>query len=151
VTSDYDLFSIFAHGESLKQLKIHVNSSNCIENLAFCFPQLEELDLAWYFITMIGLNEFSNFRNLKKLNLSNCSIRNIDPEAFSHLILDELDLCSNKELTTLQIKGPAVPKVLKADNCEKLEIVKLLDYSVSPMLTGIHELFLPSIAAASAS
>jgi Leucine-rich repeat (LRR) protein len=148
-TSQYDLLSIFAHGESLKRLQIRVNSTDCIEKLARCFPQLAELDLSYSRnMHTIGPNEFSNFPFLKKLNLSNCSIKNIDPGAFNHILLDELDLSENRELKTLQFKGPALPRVFKAMYCDKLRIVKLLDFD-SPTLPVIHELSMQTIATAS--
>jgi hypothetical protein len=148
-TSQYDLLSIFANGESLKRLKIRVNTVECIEKLGRCFPQLEELDLSSFSnLHTIGQNAFSNFRNLKKLNLSSCSIRNIDPGAFSHILLDELDLSDNRELTTMLFKGPALPRVFKAIYCDKLRIFKLLDSDL-PTLPVIHELSMQTIATAS--
>jgi Leucine-rich repeat (LRR) protein len=146
-TSQYDLLSIFAHGESLKRLKINVNTVDYIEELARCFPQLEELDLASSSnLHTIGPNAFSNFPHLKKLNLRNCSIINIDPGAFTHLLLDELDLNCNKELTTLQMNGLAVPRILKANYCDKLGILILLDADSSTLLE-IEELIMHSPAA----
>jgi Leucine-rich repeat (LRR) protein len=140
--SQYDLLSCFAHGESLKRLAIRANTVGCIEKLAHCFPQLEELDLSGSSnLHTIGPNAFLNFPHLKKLNLSNCSIRNVDRGAFSHLLnLDELDLSFNTDLTTLQMNGPVVPSVLKAICCLKLAKVKLLN---SPSSSVIDKLLFP--------
>jgi Leucine-rich repeat (LRR) protein len=90
----YDLLVIFENGENLKTLNMKVNAIDCIQTLARCFPRLEELDLTGSRnMNYIGRNVFSNFPDLKKLSLSNCSIRKIDPDAFEHLLkLNELDI-----------------------------------------------------------
>jgi hypothetical protein len=124
-------------------LKIKVSSIKCIQKLARCFPRLEELDLYGSFIPgNISPKTFSNFPDLKKLNLRYCSVHEIHPQAFNHLLnLTELDLSDNDSLTTFQMEGRVVPRVLKAIDCRYLETVKLLDYD-SPSSFIIDELLL---------
>jgi Leucine-rich repeat (LRR) protein len=140
----YDMLTGLEYCESLKSLKIQLNSIDCFQTLARCFPQLEELDLyGSRCIGIIGPNTFVNFPNLKKLSLKDCSIRSIDPGAFNHLLnLDELDLDDNSGLTALHMKGPVVPRVLKASDCKNLATVKLLDFDSHPSCT-IEKLLLP--------
>jgi hypothetical protein len=143
--SKYDLLLLFKNGETLKSLKMKVNSVDCIQKLAHCFPRLEELDLTGSSeLYNIGSDLFSNFPNLKKLCLSDCSIRSIDPEAFNHLIkLDELDISDNSKLTKFYMKGPVLFRVLRAHSCDSLALVKLLD-SNSVSSCAIEQLVLHS-------
>jgi Leucine-rich repeat (LRR) protein len=143
---NFDLRSVFENGQNLKSLKIRlkVNKMDCIQELARCFPRLEELDLSdSENMRDIGPNDFSNFPNLKKLSLSGCSIKTIDRQAFSHLLnLNELDISGNKSLTMFQMKSSLVLRVLKVNGCTNLSTVKF--DSDSSSLSAIDELVLPS-------
>jgi hypothetical protein len=84
---------------------------------------------------------FLNFQDLKKLKLSSCSIQTIDPKAFSHLLnLNELDISHNENLTKLHIEDLLKIRVLNADECGNLAMVKLLDSSST---SALDELLLP--------
>jgi Leucine-rich repeat (LRR) protein len=140
----YDALSVFEGGESLKSLKMEVISTDCIQKLGRCFPQLEELDLSGSRLIWIGPNGFSNFPNLKKLNLSHCSVEIIDPRAFNNLNnLNELDISSNYTLTAFKMTSSVVPRVIKARYCKDLAIVKILDSDLSSS-SSIEKLHLSS-------
>jgi hypothetical protein len=140
----YNLLSYFEGGECLKRLKMEVDTIDCIQKLARCFPQLEELDLSGSCLIWISPNVFSKFPNLKKLNLSRCSIEIIDPGAFNHLLnLVELDISTNCKLAAFKMNSSVVPKVLKARYCKNLAIVKILDSDLSSF-SGIEKLHLSS-------
>jgi hypothetical protein len=142
----YDLISFIENNEFLKRLKVKVIGRDCIQNFTRCFVQLEELDLTCSRnIRNITANTFLNCPNLKKLKLSRCSIEFIDPQAFTHLLkLEELDLSSNRDLTMLQMKSPAIPRVLRVNYCKNLALVRLVD-SDSPASSAIDKLLLHSL------
>jgi hypothetical protein len=146
VCSKWDLLFVFEKGERLKKLKMKVNTIGCIQTLARCFPELEELDLSGSRnMRNICRNVFSNFPNLKKLDLSDCFIRNFNPDAFNNLIkLDKLDISENDRLTMFQMKSSVAPRVLIANACRNLEMVKILDSGPAASLLAIEWLLLSS-------
>jgi hypothetical protein len=135
---EFDFLSVFENGHNLKRLKIQVNSTEAIQKLAYCFPQLEELDLFdSHNISNSDLKIFSNFHNLKKLNSRCCSIEFFYPEASSSLVdLIELD---NYELIKRQIKPRAI-KALKENNCQNLAMAELFDSDSSSAIDEITPL-----------
>jgi Leucine-rich repeat (LRR) protein len=92
--------------ESLKQLKISVNSVDCLQHIVH-LPHLEVLDLSRSrSLEKIGLDTFAHLPNLKKLSLESCSINKIDMNAFEPLInLEELKLYGNSMKEVVPARG----------------------------------------------
>jgi Leucine-rich repeat (LRR) protein len=112
----------------LKQLKIQVDSVDSVKKLA-CLRELENLDLSGSrSLHTIGPDTFSYFAKLKQLNLSNCEIDEIDPQAFDQLPqLNELDV-SNNIMEKLKLKR-VIPKILNLDENHDLDLVWIIDKS----------------------
>jgi Leucine-rich repeat (LRR) protein len=110
---------------NLKRLKIRLDTKESIKKLRW-LSNLEELDLYGSSFNQINTDTFVHHTQLSKLYLTWCGIREIHPDAFSHLPhLQELDLSGN-ELAEIDLKHVA-PRILKADYNWSLSLISLND------------------------
>jgi Leucine-rich repeat (LRR) protein len=127
---------------NLKQLKIKVDSVDSVRKLA-CLSKLEVLNLSESLsLLTIGPDTFSSFPRLNTLNLSKCSISEIDPHAFDQLLkLNELNVSDN-DLEKFEL-GRVKPAILNLDENYELENV-LIDDESDTYMSFIEKLSMKS-------